>query len=155
MSQPVIWWALASFAVLAEVLSGTVYLLMVAVGFAAGAITAHLGFSHTVQLVSVSVVAAAATFAWHRIRVMSPGLRASKDRDVELDVGETVQVVEWNPDCTARVQYRGTQWTAELESEAVNRKDIFPGPHRIVEVRGSNLILRPLTGKQHTPRPWA
>ena len=155
MTDPVLWWSIASGAVLLELLSGTFYLLMLAIGFAAGAVAAHLGFSSTTQLFTVSVVASGATYAWHRLRLRNPGLRASADKGVELDVGETVNVPAWEKDFTARVQYRGTVWTAELEGQSVQRADIAPGTHEIMEVRGNNLIVRPHHAKQGKRHPWS
>jgi membrane protein implicated in regulation of membrane protease activity len=155
MSQPVFWWFLSATAVVVEILTGTFYLLMVATGFAAGAITAHLGFSFTVQMMSVSLVAVGATLTWHEIRSRHPSLRAGRDRNVELDVGETVQVATWDSNHTCRVQYRGTLWTAELDAQSVDNSDIQPGPHQIVELRGNNLIVRPQRGKFAEQRPWS
>ncbi|MEG0922354.1 MAG: NfeD family protein, partial [Comamonas sp.] len=43
MALSSIWWLLTGIAVIAELLTGTLYLLMVALGLAAAAIAAHLG----------------------------------------------------------------------------------------------------------------
>jgi membrane protein implicated in regulation of membrane protease activity len=59
------------------------------------------------------------------------------NRDVNLDIGETVLVDSWSADGTTSVKYRGAQWSA------VRAAGTLPstGTHRIVEVRGSQLIL--------------
>jgi membrane protein implicated in regulation of membrane protease activity len=155
MISPVFWWSLAGIAVLVELLTGTFYLLMVAVGLSAGAVAAHLGLSQNVQLLSVSAIAVGATYCWHHFRTAHPGLRSSRDKNVEMDVGESVDIAAWDPNFTARVRYRGTVWTAELETASVNRGDTLPGPHQIVEMRGNSLIVRPRDPK-HTPKqPWS
>ena len=76
--------------------------------------------------------------------------RATPPPQPSLDIGQTVRVETWNADGTARVNYRGTTWDAELATPDV--------PHAatmyIVATRGSRLILsdrRPsdLTGRGH------
>ena len=44
MEQSTIWWLAAGIVVAAELLTGSFYLLMLALGLAAAAIAAHLGF---------------------------------------------------------------------------------------------------------------
>jgi hypothetical protein len=43
MDNPTAWWILAGFFVAMELVSGTFYLLMLAVGAVAGALAAHAG----------------------------------------------------------------------------------------------------------------
>ena len=50
------WWVAAGVLVAAELASGTFYLLMLALGMAAGAIAAHLGFATAAQLVVAAFV---------------------------------------------------------------------------------------------------
>jgi membrane protein implicated in regulation of membrane protease activity len=44
MSTPIFWWSLAAMLVLLELVTGTVYLLMVAIGFVAGGLRRISGF---------------------------------------------------------------------------------------------------------------
>ena len=62
---------------------------------------------------------------------------ATANRDVNLDIGETVYVDAWNADGTASVKYRGANWTV------VHRSSNAPstGAHRVAEVIGSRLFL--------------
>ena len=64
MANSTIWWLIAGGAVVLELLSGTVYLLLLGVGFAAAAIAAHAGGSLSVQLVVAAVVGVGAVAAW-------------------------------------------------------------------------------------------
>ena len=45
MAESTIWWLLTGTAVGIELLSGTFYILMLSIGFAAGALAAHMGAS--------------------------------------------------------------------------------------------------------------
>jgi len=140
MSISTLWWILAGVAVAAELTTGTFYLLMVALGLAAGAIATHLGAPPPLQIVTAAVVGAGATALWHWKRSRDPkSAPVQKNRDVNLDIGERVQVATWAPDGTARVLYRGSTWTARLQPGAV----AAPGPHRVAAVEGNWLVLAP------------
>lgn len=138
MTQPTIWWLLAGAAVAVELLTGTFYLLMLAVGMAAGAIAAHAGANVTSQLLWASVVGGGAVTGWHllrdRRRTEPP---AQANANVNLDIGETLHISAWNPDGTASVQYRGANWTA------IHRPGISPAPgtHRVAELVGNRLLV--------------
>jgi membrane protein implicated in regulation of membrane protease activity len=140
LSSATWWWVAAGIAVAAELATGTFYLLMIALGLAAGAIAAHLGLGGTAQVVVAALAAAVATGAWHFKRARHPqSAPAAQNRDVNLDIGERVQVDAWNADGTARVQYRGTQWTARLAAGAANTT----GEHTVSAVEGNWLVLVP------------
>jgi membrane protein implicated in regulation of membrane protease activity len=115
--------------------------LMLAIGLAAAALTAHLGFSMPVQLVVAALVGGGAVVGWHFVRMRGPRDQpAASNRDVNLDIGETVQVTRWHPDGTTQVKYRGAQWTAVPAPGAIP----VAGPHRIREVVGSRLVIEQL-----------
>jgi membrane protein implicated in regulation of membrane protease activity len=140
LSSATWWWVAAGIAVAAELATGTFYLLMLALGLAAGAVTAHLGFGATAQIVVGALAAATATGLWHLKRARHPhSAPVAENRDVNLDIGERVQVDAWGSDGTARVQYRGTQWTARLQPGAAAAS----GTHRVAAVEGNWLVLAP------------
>jgi membrane protein implicated in regulation of membrane protease activity len=132
---------LAGTAIGIELATGTFYLLMLSVGLAAAAVAAHAGASSTTQIVVAALVGAGAVLAWRAYKQTKPGsLPASANRDVNLDIGETVHVDAWNPDGTANVKYRGANWSvSSLPGEVM-----ASGPHRVVEVVGSRLIVEKL-----------
>ena len=138
MAQPTIWWLLAGAAVAVELLTGTFYLLMIAIGFAAAALAAHLGVGPQLQILAAALVGGGAVVAWHLKRDRSRSeLPAQANANVNMDIGETVQVGAWNPDGTAHVQYRGSNWTV------VHRPGVSPsaGAHRVAEVIGNRLLV--------------
>lgn len=140
ISDSTLWWILAGLAVAAELTTGTFYLLMVALGLAAAAIAAHLGLPPALQIVTAAVVGGGATALWHWKRSRDPkSAPVQENRDVNLDIGERVQVITWAADGTARVIYRGSTWTARLQPGAV----AAPGPHRVAAVEGNWLVLAP------------
>ncbi len=138
MASSTVWWLLAGGAIVLELLSGTVYLLLLSAGFAAAAISAHAGAGLQLQLLVAAVVGVGAVLAWHMIRRSRPAEPPSgANRDVNLDVGETVYIDAWNADGTASVRYRGAQWTV------VPRTGSTPsiGEHKVAQVIGSRLVV--------------
>lgn len=131
------WLVLAGVLVVFELLTGTFYVLMIAIGMALGAVAAMLGFSLPVQILVAAVVGVIATGILHRSRFGRP-LRqdASRDPNVNIDIGQSVQVDTWN-DGKARVMYRGAQWDVDLAPGAI----AGAGSFKIVEVRGSRLVV--------------
>jgi membrane protein implicated in regulation of membrane protease activity len=141
MSEPNLWWMLAGAAVIVELLSGTFYLLMLAIGMVAAALSAHGGAPLSVQLVVAAVVGGGAVVIWHQARGRQPRAeRASANKDVSLDIGQTVTVTAWDEQRNATVSYRGADWAATLAAGA----EAGTGLHRIVEVVGSRLIVKPV-----------
>ena len=135
-----VWWVAAGIAVAAELATGTFYLLMIALGLVGAAIAAHLGASSTTQVIMAAVIGAGATAAWHWQRFSQPrSAPARENPDVNLDIGEHVNVVAWADDRSARVDYRGSNWTVRLAPQAL----AVPGPQRIVAVEGNWLVVAP------------
>ena len=138
MADSTIWWLLTGTAVAMELLTGTFYLLMLAIGLAAAAIVANAGAGMTAQLVTAAILGGGAVAAWHLKRGRRPDEPpAQANRDVNLDVGETVQVHEWNADGTATIKYRGANWTAVALDGVVHGT----GAHKVREVVGSRLVV--------------
>lgn len=138
-SSATVWWVAAGALIAAELATGTFYLLMLALGLAAAALTAHAGLGFSAQLFVAAVVGAAAVTAWHLRRQRKPAaLPAQENRDVNLDIGERVQVPAWTPDGTAEVSYRGAAWRARWAGAGTPT----PGEHVIAAIDGNQLMLR-------------
>lgn len=142
MSDANIWWLLAGSAVAVELMTGTFYLLMLAVGFTAGALATYLGFALIGQMLSAAAIGGGAVAAWHWRRSKSPAsLKANANPDVHLDIGEAVHVVRWNVDGTASVLFRGAQWSAIAADPS---EPASPGNFRIKEMLGNRLVIEKL-----------
>jgi membrane protein implicated in regulation of membrane protease activity len=138
MAESTVWWLLAGLAVAVELVTGTFYLLMLAIGMAIAALSAHLGASLSAQFVVAALVGGGAVAAWHLKQSRRPSeLRAEINPNVNLDIGEAVTVTQWNPDGTADVHYRGARWTA------IHRAGVSPtaGAHRVAEMVGNRLLV--------------
>jgi membrane protein implicated in regulation of membrane protease activity len=138
MAQSTIWWLIAGALVAVELLTGTFYLLMLAIGMASAACAAHLGANATMQILVAAIVGGGAVITWHMRQLRrhkEPPAQANVN--VNLDIGELVQIEHWNPDGTADVQYRGARWTA------IHRTGVIPsaGSHKVAELVGNRLLV--------------
>ena len=137
MADWTMWLVVAGVLVIAELFSGTFYLLMIAVGLAFGALAAVLGLSVPAQIVVAAVVGVAATSLLHRSRFGAPTRKdAGRDPNVNIDIGQRIEVGSWS-DGHARVMYRGAPWDVELGPGA----SAEAGSYTIVEIRGSRLVV--------------
>ena len=132
-----VWWLTAVVLVIAEILSGTFYLLAVAVGLAAAGVAAYFGVSWTGQVSIAAVlctVCVAGVYFWRRSQVQANG-----QANFAYDIGKSVQAVHWLDARHVRVSYRGAEWDAELAGDAL--ADSARQTWRIKEVAGSRLII--------------
>jgi len=142
MTPFTVWCVLTGLAVLAELLTSTFYLLLVAFGLMAGALASWAGASLSSQVLIAAFTGGALVLAWHLWRRRHPAeAPAGQNPDVNLDIGSTVQVSHWESDGRATVQYRGATWSAEWRA-GPTAPVAAPGPHRIVEVVGNRLVLQ-------------
>jgi membrane protein implicated in regulation of membrane protease activity len=144
MDASTFWWVAAAVVVIAELLTGTFYLLMVALGLAAGALAAHAGLSWTAQIAIAAAVGAATTVAWHfrrPSRAQAAKAQASRNADVNQDIGAAVNVTHWNEDGLAMVRYRGSEWTVEHADGIRHGAGAAPGQYKVVQVKGNRLVV--------------
>ncbi len=153
-SPVTLWWMLAGGLVIAELLTGSFYLLMLALGAGAGALAAHAGLAVSQQLLAAAVMGGGATALWHWRRARAPrSAPAASNPDVNLDIGQRVTVAQWQADGSTRVHYRGAAWTARLAPQAGAPHS---GEHTIVALRGNQLELLPLVSPEgHAAAPSA
>ncbi|MDH4235539.1 MAG: hypothetical protein OEV15_10455 [Gallionella sp.] len=132
-----IWWLAAVVLVIAEMLSGTFYLLAVATGLAAAGLAAYLGAAWSVQAVVAALLCSASVagiFRWKQQHT-----KPHEQANLAYDIGQDVHVVHWSDDRHARVSYRGAEWDAELAKNA--SPDQARQKWRIREIIGSQLII--------------
>lgn len=137
MSGHLFWWVGVGVLVVAELLTGTFYLLMIALGFLAGGLLQFAGFTPHMQ---VGAAAAVAIIAMILLRRSGLGRKQKRDTstnpDVNLDIGATVTVDAWH-DGRARVQYRGADWDVELAAGERDDARVY----QVRAVRGNSLVV--------------
>ena len=142
MTHAALWWIACGALIAAELFTLTLYLLMLALGAAAGAIAAHLGAPLAVQMAAAAFTGALALAGgyWWRHSHQHGVVPAAADPNVNMDVGGIVHIEQWNADGTASVRYRGAQWTAVARPGAAQQS----GAHRVAEVVGARLLVEPV-----------
>ncbi len=134
MDKPTLWLLVAGGLVVAELLTGTFYLLMLSLGATAAALTAYADGSFIWQIISAGLVGGGAAVLWHLKKPLS---NDAQDSNVHLDIGETVTVEAWDAQGHTQVKHRGAQWAAVCAANATPEL----GLHRISEMQGNRLVL--------------
>lgn len=134
------WFGFAVLALIGEVMTGTFYLLLFAIGLAAAGVAALLGAGLAAQILTVALVTLAGLAILRKTGVLKKReVDPASNRNVNLDVGQPVDVQSWADDDTSRVWYRGAYWQVRLQPGAARQV----GRHRIVAVQGATLLVRP------------
>ena len=134
MDNPTLWLIVAGVLVMAELLTGTFYLLMLSLGATAAALTAYADGTLTWQIVTAATVGGGAAVLWH---LKKPLNNDAQDSNVHLDIGETVTVDAWDAQGHTQVKHRGAQWAAICAQGTTPEL----GLHRIREMQGNRLVL--------------
>ncbi len=131
------WWLIGLVLVIAEMASGTFYLIAVAFGLMVAGLGAHLGWSLNVQLWIAAVLCTgcvAAIYQWNKRHA-----RPRAQVNFSNDIGQSVRIVAWSAERVARVSYRGAEWDAQLTDKGV--VDPARLVWKIVEISGNRLII--------------
>ena len=145
MSLSWIWFGLAVLALIGEVLSGTFYLLVIAAAFGLAGLGAWFGLTWALQMAIVGVAAMLGVLVLRRSGVLRKvgSMDDRRDVNVNLDIGQIIQIDAWREDGTSRARHRGAEWEVKLVPNVAQT----PGLHRIVEVRGSQFLVTPHQAK--------
>src|SRR5438270_5020579 len=132
-------WTIVGFAlVIAELLTGTFYLLVIGLGAFAAALGAWAGGNELVQVLVGGVVALAGTAVVYRWHVSQR--RQDTGQSNLLDRGQPVVLEGWANESAgiARVRYRGTSWDARV-AEVAQRPT--PGSTLYIEAQEGNTLV--------------
>jgi membrane protein implicated in regulation of membrane protease activity len=132
-----IWWLAALVLVIAEMSSGTFYLIAVASGLAVAGIVAYLGVPWSGQAAVAAVLCSASVAGIYRWKKQHT--RPHENINFANDIGQAVRVVSWSDERHARVSYRGAEWDAELAGKAM--ADTARQDWHIKEFVGNRLII--------------
>jgi membrane protein implicated in regulation of membrane protease activity len=131
-------WVVAGFAlVIAELLSGTFYLLVIGLGAFAGALVAWLGGNLVLQALLGCVVAVVGTFAAHHWHARQKAGDPAQPNF--LDRGQAVVLEGWANESAriARVKYRGSSWDARV----TQGERPAPGTTLYIEAQEGNTLV--------------
>ncbi len=108
-------WAIAGIAlIIAELITGTFYLLVIGIAALAGAVVAFLHYSFWIQApiaAAIAIIGVTLVTRFRKTQTSSPS--------VSLDVGQSVVLDGWvnESERLARVRYRNATWDAKVLDE--------------------------------------
>jgi membrane protein implicated in regulation of membrane protease activity len=133
-----VWWFVIGFGLLvAELLTGTFYLLVIAVAMGVAGLATLAGAPFALQLVIAAVIGLGGSLWLRSTRFGRRLHERGDDRVQNMDLGQTLRVDQWTPARTARAQYRGSTWDVEL---AAGEQPIA-GDFVIREIHANRLIV--------------
>jgi membrane protein implicated in regulation of membrane protease activity len=114
MDSYIIWFVVAFGLLVAELLTGTFYLLVIALALGAAGVAAWLGAPVALQFVLAAAIGLGGSM-WLRTTRFGKRLHEKGDDRVQhMDIGQSLRVEQWTPARTARANYRGAVWDVEL-----------------------------------------
>ena len=132
--DPALAWAIVALVlVIAELVSGTFYLLMLGVAAFGAAAVAWLGYEFPAQCVVGAALGAAGCYGVHVYRA-----RSSLKRMAPIDQGMPASFESWLDAGSrlARVRYRGASWDAHVEGS----ESLEPGATLFVLAADGNTL---------------
>jgi len=114
--DPYVVWAVVGLAlVIAELMTGTFYLLVIGIAAFGAALAAFAGQDFPMQVVVGTVTAALGCYWVHAYRV-----RNASRQMAPVDAGQPANFESWLDPAArlARVRYRGASWDARVEGDA-------------------------------------
>ncbi len=115
---PYLLWAIAGFIlIIAELVTGTFYLVVFGAAALVGALVAWLGGAFWLQVIFATAAMFIGIYLVHAWWKKHPKDAQSGN---SLEVGQTVILENWVNEAsgTARVKYRGTSWDAKVSGPA-------------------------------------
>lgn len=155
------WWVGIGVLLVIELMAGTFYLLMLALGFLAAGLARLSGASDGAQGMTAAVVALIAILTlrfikrrYHRSQPLDVDEReVQRDPAANLDIGAAIYVAHWEGR-RARVSYRGAEWDATLSDEIVLAA-VVPGAAPFVAAATDADTVLPMTPSEANALPAA
>jgi membrane protein implicated in regulation of membrane protease activity len=139
MNSTIIWFVVAFGLLVAELLTGTFYLLVIALALACAGIASWLGVPAALQFVVAAAIGLGGSM-WLRTTRFGRRLHErSDDRVQNMDIGQSLRVDHWTAARTARASYRGAVWDVELAPG----EQPASGEFVIREIHANRLIVAP------------
>lgn len=111
------WLSVGLLCCLAEMMTGSFYLLAIGLGLMEASLIEFMGFGLTWQIGGAAFGVVVNVFVAHRLRQYMQSRTGVSMGD--LDVGHRVRVLRWNEDGSAVVFYREAEWMADKVSKDV------------------------------------
>lgn len=131
------WVVFAGILLITELFTGSFFMLMIALGFMAGALASLLGAGLTTQVIVTALTAAIATLCLQKYR--SRKKTQHPDTTINLDLGQSITITMWEKPRKTRAFYRGSWWDVELSD--TEEKSPEAGEFIIQQIKGNCLLV--------------
>jgi membrane protein implicated in regulation of membrane protease activity len=139
MDSYIVWFVVAFGLLVAELLTGTFYLLVISIALAVAGVSAWLGAPTALQFVVAAAIGLGGSM-WLRATRFGKRLHERGDDKVQnMDIGQSLRVENWTAARTARANYRGAVWDVELAPG----EQAASGEFVIREINANRLIVAP------------
>jgi|OpeIllAssembly_1097287.scaffolds.fasta_scaffold1327821_2 membrane protein implicated in regulation of membrane protease activity len=133
------WFVVAFGLLVAELLTGTFYLLVISIALAVAGLAALAGAPFALQLVVAAAIGIGGSIWLRSTRFGKRLHERGDDRVQNMDIGQSLRVDNWTPARTARANYRGAVWDVELAPG----EQPASGEFVIREIHANRLIVAP------------
>lgn len=125
-----IWFAVGLALMVAEILTGTFYLLAISAGFFLAGLAELIGVGFSVQMAVAGIASTGCCLALHAYRKGK-----AKEPALSFDVGQKVSVT--SEEGVFKAQYRGSLWAVEHAES----KDLNVGEYTIVQLKSNTIVV--------------
>jgi membrane protein implicated in regulation of membrane protease activity len=133
MNITIVWTLLAVAAIVAEMMTGTLYLLVLGAAAAAGALASWLGWGFAVECLVAAAVMVAGSLSVRRWRPRT-------GQGMPDDVQGNAEVASREANGQIRVRWRGTEWDARVDGASTN-EGFLPGDKVVLLRKEGNLLV--------------
>jgi len=133
------WFVVAFGLLVAELLTGTFYLLVISIALAVAGLAALAGAPFALQLVVAAAIGIGGSIWLRSTRFGKRLHERGDDRVQNMDIGQSLRVDNWTAARTARANYRGAVWDVELAPG----EQPASGEFVIREIHANRLIVAP------------
>ena len=133
----IMWFVSSLVLVIAELLTGSLYLLTIAFGAAIGGLAAWQGASLWLQIALSALATVVGAALVNRRRKGMIELSPETNPNLLIDIGSKVHVDAWASNGSARVTHRGSDWDADLSVGSAAQ----PGWFTIQAIQNNRLLL--------------
>ena len=134
MDSYIVWFVVAFGLLVAELLTGTFYLLVIAIALAAAGFAALAGAPSALQFIVAAAIGLGGSIWLRSTRFGKRLHERGEDLIQNMDIGQ-----HWTPARTARASYRGAVWDVELAPG----EQPAGGEFVIREIHANRLIVAP------------
>jgi len=133
-----IWWIIIGLAlIIAEMLTGTLYLIFIGIGFLLTSILAHYNVVFIYQIFFLSIFSIISIYLVHR---RNKKFQSDKIDLNNFELGKSVFVQDWHGNNT-RVLYKGAYWEAQYVPQ-INYPSPIAGEYSIIDMQGNLLLIK-------------